>query len=259
MRRAETSLLGEAGRGSSRRWGVRGLAVFTIAVVTVFALATVAGAETVTSKSNTTNLAVACAKRGGKYAESADGTLGTCKFPDGQITTCDNTVTDKDNCTTTWPRKTPESPLKEIQELGLGGRSDGKTSGWTQKVKLPRPDVNGVGVAQDVCSVLGGQFVAFPDGAVGGCRTQNATVVCQNNEPGNNCTGLADTKKHAASTRKKVQASLKTSSTTTPGGSTATTTPTTTTPGGSTTTTGATTTTTGATTKTTTTTTPQRR
>jgi hypothetical protein len=212
--------------GASRRRGLRGgvraLAVFTISVVTVFALATAAGAEREVKAQFKGTVKALEAECNGTFAGSKDGTLGTCAWESGNTTTCNDTKEGL-NCTTEGDKTRQALQKEESRVQGLDGRSGGNGSAWTQRVKLPRPDISGVGVLEEVCSGLGGEFVAFTDATVGGCRTQDATVVCHNNERGGNCTGLADTKKHAASTRKEISAELKTTSTTTPGGSTTTT------------------------------------
>jgi putative hemolysin len=220
---------------ASRRWGVRGLVVLAVTLVTVLALATAADAVTVRIFTVTSADVVEdlCRKDGGSLTTSTDAkgvTTTVCVFPDGEVITCVGT-----SCVGVVPRKL--QPLLD----------DIRAVGGTQ-VREPSPDskvwvetgpknINTVGVLQQAgCSDLGGEFVSSPDGTVGQCRTPTATVVCQKIKSKSTCAGFADTKKHAASTRKKVKASLKTSSTTTPGGST-------TTSGATTTTTGATTTT----------------
>jgi hypothetical protein len=231
--------------GSSRRWGIRALAVLAVTFLTVLALATAASAETrVFVQPNVALVQLECLQKGGSWIPIPAATPGgipggVCVFPDGGIWICQGGA-----CVANTPRKNVQALLNDIRDVG--GRSVREPSehskGWVQ---TGPKNINTVGVMGEAgCRELGGEFVST-EGAVGQCRTPTATVVCQNITSKNTCVGLADTAKHASSTRKKIRTVLKTSSTTTPGGSTTTTGSTTT--SGSTTTTGATTTTRGTT------------
>jgi hypothetical protein len=206
--------------------------VFTIAVVTVLALATAAGALrfVITFQGMTRDqLRSVCAAAGGTIAEP-NATTTVCFFPNGGFVSCTG-----DSCVGMVPRKLQLQPL--VNEVRAAGVSDvkvvsDKSKKWVQTAPTNVSDA--VGVMRDgACSSLGGEFITSPEGTSGMCQTPTAIVFCENKK--NTCSGFADAKKDAAATRKQVKASLKTSSTTTPGGSTTT--------SGSTTTTGATTTT----------------
>jgi putative hemolysin len=241
---------------SGRRVAVRTLVTVAIALVTVLALVTAADAKTVKFRSTVANLERRCAPVGGDFVDGTDvsgAVHGTCYGPGGMVDCVDGNK--GQNCTgTTYSqlrrRKGTILVLDEIRALGatsVGTVSDSSTV-WTQTVRLPT-NVNGVGILKDVvCNGLGGQFAASQDAAVGACRTPTVDVICQNNQPGNNCAGFADTTKHAVATRKRIQALLKMNSSSGPSG--------TPTPGGSTTPGGASTPTTHGTTATTQPTTP---
>jgi hypothetical protein len=227
--------------GSSRWRGIRALAVLAVTLLTVLALTPTAGAEMRVFATRVL-AQLDCQGRGGIWTEvpaPTPGSLGfaMCTFPDGSYIICHGEA-----CVAYTPRKNVQSLLNNIR--AVGGREVREPSPGSKVWERTAPtNVNdAVGVMRDgACSSLGGEFFASPDGAIGGCRTPTATVVCQNTTSKNTCSGFADTKKHAASIRKKVQTELKTTSTTTtPGGSTTTTGPTTT--AGKTTTTSATTT-----------------
>ena len=114
--------------GSSRRWGIRALAVLAVTSVTVFALASAAGAKTVrvyTGDKDT--LAQTCRDAGGSTTANKDYT--SCDFPNGTTTTC--TTNAKDNCVAVSPREKLQSLLSDIR--AVGGR-DVKTVSDDSKV-----------------------------------------------------------------------------------------------------------------------------
>jgi hypothetical protein len=228
---AEPVLTGEGRDGLVETVGIRAVAVLAVTLVTVLALAAAAYGEITSFKGNASKLKDACEEAGGVYEETSDGSWNSCDT--GQADTfCDATITSGPNCWTVSPRK--KQALDHIQkQLDIVLDPQVRTVSGPSKVweQAAPTNVDAVGVMQGGgCSGLGGEFVASPDGALGGCRTSKGTVICAKTT----CSGFADTKKLAASTRKAIRAEFKTTSTTTPGAST---------PGGSTTTSGSATTT----------------
>jgi putative hemolysin len=215
-----------AGRRSraSQRVAVRTVVTVAVAVVTVLALATPADALQVDNfLGDADSLLVLCRVAGGhatSYTTDKGQHVAICRMPNGNVVTCVDDV-----CFAVSAAQKSQSLVSDIR--ALGGRQikvSNSQKVWIQPVRLTT-NANGVAVLQDVvCSGLGGEFSAAPDGAVGECHIPTATVVCGNQTRGNNCVGFADTKKHAVSTRKRIQALLNAASgpagTTTPGRST---------------------------------------
>jgi hypothetical protein len=225
---------GLAEPGIMKRVTVRTVVTVAIVFVAVLALAPAADALkfTIHFKMSAKQLKTNCQMGAGNTAsQTTDGTVTDCITKNGGTLICDDKQ-GGDNCTAQPARKRDtKSLVNEIRALGgtsVSAPSD-SSKVWTQTVSLPTGD-HGVAVLRDVvCSGLGGEFFANSDGVAGACRTPVAIVVCKDNQPGNNCTGFADTTKHAVATRKRIQELLATlsaggpSGTPTGGGSTTTT------------------------------------
>ena len=131
----------------------------------------------------------------------------------------------------------PTDVVRGLTGVKLETQGVSASQAWNNKASVAQ-------LREVVCANLGGQFVASADATQGTCATPTATIVCKDTLRGQNCVGIADTKKRAASLSKRVTAVLRDNAAGTSSPST------TATPGG-TTTTGATTTTSATTTTTT--------
>ena len=219
--------------GSSRRWGVRVVAVLAVASVAVAWAAVAAEARQI---STVKQLKSSCAKGNGTFTAGAGGKSGVCDLPGGKTVICGK-IGGKQQCrgTTTIARGlVPQKTVRAPNGVTFTTQGVPASQAFNDKVS--------VGVLKDLCTSLRGSFVASAGGAVGACSTKTAMIICNDASPGETCVGTADTKKHAASVSKQVATVAATAPTTpTTSGSTATTS------GSTTTTTGATTTTRGTT------------
>jgi putative hemolysin len=189
--------------GSSRRWGIRALAVLAVTSVTVLALATAAGATTVRIFKGSANVVEGYCDPPGNLTVTTDANgvkTAVCVYKDGTVVTCVDT-----SCVSVTPRKL-QSLLTHIR--AVGGSEVRKVSDnskvWVQTAPTKVKDA--VGAMRDgVCPSLGGEFVGSSEGTVGVCRTPTGTVVCQNTTSKNTCSGVADTTNQAGTVRKVVR------------------------------------------------------
>jgi hypothetical protein len=189
---------------SPRKWRVvvRGIVTLVIAVGTVLTLTETAHAEPFTVEATPGDLVGACRSLGGALFVSNDGAIGACLYEGGDII-CDFEK-EGENCTVDAERKfgvlaeqIPELRDRESREE----HSVPDPKDWRQKVSVA--DLTAV-----VCVGIEGQGVVSDDGTFGACSTPNATFVCYDEESGKNCLGVADSKKHAVSTRKRIRTLL---------------------------------------------------
>ena len=199
---------------ASRRVVPRIIVTLALAAGSVLALATAADAEETSFKFKGTPASMkgGCKSLGGALFVSNDGSLGVCIYEGGDIV-CD-TKKKGENCTATQDMKAG-AVTEQIPELRERGSREDHTvprpETWRQKVSVA--DLSDV-----VCDGLGGEFVGSDDGAFGACSTRTATFVCNDEERGKNCTGVADKKKHAVSIRKQIRKLLKADAVTPPSG-----------------------------------------
>ena len=176
--------------GASRRWETRVITVFAVASVAVVWAATAAEAKQINSVSQ---LKSSCAKGNGVFIGTSDGSFGVCQVKGGEVI-CDDKKTGK-KCQGYRNLKrgvVPAETVRGAHGVTISTRDVPGSQTWKQKLSVAN-------LGDVLCTSFHGQFAASADATLGTCTLPTAIIFCNDRQPGDNCVGVANTKKDAAS------------------------------------------------------------
>ena len=180
--------------------------VLSIVTGTIVVLSSAADATKVVEryKSNTKELKSECADGGGEYVETKDGTLGTCHWPDGTDTFCDNKKKGK-NCSTYSRVVTDDGRFLHFVGVALvdpssvtvvaaddtgasGGEHRESTKSVIRRLLAKEDFTMTAGRLERTCTNANSDLVMSNDESGAVCMGRSSTIFCDSEKQRRNCT-----------------------------------------------------------------------